>query len=108
MRLVLLASGLFALAAGPSFALTVSSAPPNRDVAPHLSQSTRSGPALKDTWAGGDRPQAGSGFSGAAVSYGVTSFGFGDVRTTVRSTADPRWRERRDTPAPLSLSPPRR
>jgi hypothetical protein len=114
MRLLALLSGLATLAATPCLALTISSAPPSRDAAPHLKPSEGAGPRLQDGWAGGGRPAAapssGSGFSGATVLYGSSeSYGFGSVQTTIRpAPQDPRWNsERRDTPAPLGLSPRR-
>lgn len=114
MRLFALVSGLAALAATPCLALTISSAPPSRDAAPHLKPTDAAGPRLQDGWAGGGRPGAaasyGSGFSGATVIYGSSdSYGFGNVRTSVHGAPqDPRWTgERRDTPAPLGLSPRR-
>jgi len=108
-RLFLLASSLAFLGATPCLALTISSAPPSRDVAPHLSQTPGSGPGFRDTWAGGGRPQAGANFSGAPVTYGTSSFGFGPIRSTVLPAPRDAWQsERRETPAPMSLSPPRR
>lgn len=112
MRLFALVSGLAALAATPCLALTVSSAPPSRDAAQHLKPDNGSGPRLQDGWAGGGRPAAASssGFSGGTTVYGgTTTYGFGNVHTTIRSgQQDPRWTiERRDTPAPLGLSPRR-
>lgn len=114
MRLFALVSGLAALAATPCLALTISSAPPSRDAAQHLKPSDGAGPRLQDGWAGGGRPAASSNstssFSGRTTVYGdTTSFGFGDVQTTIRSgDQDPRWRmDRRETAAPLGLSPRR-
>jgi hypothetical protein len=112
MRLVGLVFGFAALAATPCLALTVSSAPPSRDAAPHLKPTDNSGPRLQDGWAGGGRPAANSssGFSGGTTVYGgMTSYGFGNVQTTIRSgDQDPRWMtDRRETPAPLGLSPRR-
>jgi len=111
MRLFALVSGLAALAATPCLALTVSSAPPSRDAAQHLRPSESAGPRLQDTWAGGGRPAASSSFSGGTTTSGATtSYGFGGVQTTIRSgDQDPRWTmdRRRETPAPLGLSPRR-
>jgi hypothetical protein len=108
--LTALASTVALLAATPSLALTISSAPPNRDVALHLKPSGQSGPDLRDSFVGAGRPQVGTSFNGSASTYtNTTSFGFGSVRTTIQSDPrDLRWNERRETPAPLSLSPPRR
>src|SRR5688572_6395884 len=98
MRLFALVSGLAALAATPSLALTISSAPPSRDAAQHLKPSDGAGPRLQDGRAGGGRPAATSsstsGFSGGTTVYGnTTSYGFGAVQTTIRSgDQDPRWR----------------
>jgi hypothetical protein len=116
MRALVLAAGLAVVAATPSFALTVSSAPPRPDVSQHLTPTdsrVSAGPRLQDTFVGSGRPTVGSNFTGAPQSaYGTTSFGFGNVRATVTNEPrDPRWSDdRRDTPAPLSLSPylPRR
>jgi len=115
MRLFAIVSGLAALAATPCLALTISSAPPSRDAAQHLRPSDTSGaPRLQDGWAGGGRPAEGSsyssGFSSSTTINGsTTSYGFGNVQTTIRSgDQDPRWlNERRNTPAPLGLWPRR-
>ncbi|WP_068877100.1 MULTISPECIES: hypothetical protein [unclassified Phenylobacterium] len=113
MRLFALVSGLAALAATPSLALTISSAPPSRDAAQHLKPADGAAPRLQDGWAGGGRPAAtpapASGFSGSAVVGETTTYGFGGVRTTIRGGQyEPMWtRERRETPAPLGLSPRR-
>lgn len=112
MRLFALVCGLAALAATPGLALTVSSVPPSRDVAQHLKPSDGAGPRQQDGWAGGGRPAASatSSFRGGATVYGATtSYGFGDMQTTIRGgDQDPRWRtDRRETPAPLGLSPRR-
>ena len=114
MRLFALVSGLAALAATPSLALTISSAPPSRDAAQHLRSSDTSGaPRLQDGWAGGGRPATsqvqGSSFSNGSIYSNSTSYGFGGVQTTIRNgDQDPRWTsDRRDTPAPLGLSPRR-
>lgn len=112
MRLFALVSGLAALAATPCLALTISSAPPSRDAAQHLKPADGAAPRLQDGWAGGGRPAAGgpSGFSGSTSVYrNTTTYGFGDVQTTIRSGQDdPLWgREGRETPAPLGLSPRR-
>lgn len=112
MRVIALAAGLAFVSATPSLALTVSGTPARpTDVAQHLKPSEGSGSRLQDSYVGAGRPMTGSSFTGAPQSYGTTSFGFGPVRTTVTSgSQDLRWRDRRDTPAPLSLSPymPRR
>lgn len=115
MRVLVLAAGFAFVAAAPSFALTVSSAPPRPDVVQHLKPADAgpSGPRLQDSFVGAGRPSLGSNFTGASQSsYGTTSFGFGNVRATVTSDPyDSRWSDdRRDTPAPLSLTPhlPRR
>jgi hypothetical protein len=114
MRLFALVSGLAALAATPCLALTISSAPPSRDAAPHLKPTESSGPRLQDGFAGSGRPASGasygSGFNGSSAVYSnTTSYGFGSVQTTITNDArDPRWaNERRDTPAPLGLTPRR-
>jgi len=112
MRLFALVSGLAILGATPCLALTISSAPPSRDAAQHLKPAERSGPRLQDTFAGGGRPSSGASFSSGANSsvYGsTTTYGFGSVQTTVTNSGrDPRWTsDRRDTPAPLGLSPRR-
>ena len=115
MRLIALAAGLAFAAATPALALTVQAAPPRPDVVQHLkpAEGSVSGPGLRDGFVGAGRPMmSGSGFTGAPQTMpGTTSFGFGNVRTTVTSEPyNPRWNDRRDTPAPLSLSPyiPRR
>ncbi|MBX3484827.1 hypothetical protein [Phenylobacterium sp.] len=117
MRLFALAAGLSLAAATPGFALTVQSAPPRPDVSQRLTPTDSRAAAsvrLQDTFAGAGRPTMGSTFTGAPpTSYGTTTFGFGNVRTTVTSDPyyDRSWsNDRRDTPAPLSLSPylPRR
>lgn len=113
MRLFALVSGLAALAATPCLALTISSAPPSRDAAPHLKPSeSSSAPRLQDGWAGGGRPATfsnGSGSTMSTTSGTVTTYGFGNVQSTVRTyDQDPRWTmDRRETPAPLGLSPRR-
>lgn len=109
MRLFAFVSALASLAATPCLALTISSAPPSRDAAPHLRPAEPSGARLQDTWAGGGRPAAFSG-SPTTASGSMTSYGFGGVQTTIRTyDQDPRWTmDRRETAAPLSLSPPRR
>ena len=112
MRVIALAAAMSLLSAAPSLALTVSGTPARpTDVAQHLKPSEGSGPRLQDSFVGAGRPMTGSNFTGAPQTYGTTSFGFGPVRTTVTSEPrDPRWNDRRETPAPLSLSPyiPRR
>ena len=114
MRLFALVSGLAILGATPCLALTISSAPPSRDAAQHLKPTENSGPRLQDTFAGSGRPASGasysSGFNGGSSVYSnTTSYGFGSVRSTITNDPrDPRWTsERRDTPAPLGLSPRR-
>jgi hypothetical protein len=107
LRLLALASGLAVVGATPCLALTISSAPPSRDVAPHLAQPANAATPSRDAWGGG-RPQTGMNFGGAAVTYGESNFGFGSIRATPNGFRDVRGNERRDTPAPLSLSPPRR
>jgi len=110
MRLVVLVSGLAALAATPCLALTVSSAPPSRDAAPHLKPSDSAGPRLQDGWAGGGRPAASSTFSNGTSTYGSsTGYGFGNVQTTIRSSdQNSVWMGgRRETSAPLGLVPRR-
>jgi hypothetical protein len=111
-RLVVLASGLALMAATPALALTVSSAPPSRDVAQRLNQAGASLPAARDAWGGG-RPQAGASFSSSTTTPSGTSssFDFGSVRGTVYSTPGSAWTtDRRDTSSqnPLALTPPRR
>lgn len=106
MRLFALVSSLAVLGATPSLALIISSAPPSRDAAQHLKPSATSGPGLRDTWAGGGRPASFS--SGTTPERSATSFEFGSVRGTMSSQPrDPRWDDRRETPAPLSLIPRR-
>lgn len=113
MRLFALVSGLAALAATPCLALTISSAPPSRDAAPHLKPSESAGARLQDGWAGGGRPASASssGFGNGATIYGgtTTSYGFGNVQTTIRSgDQNSLWpNERRETSAPLGLVPRR-
>lgn len=110
MRLFALVSGLAALAASPCLALTVSSAPPSRDAAPHLKPSESAGPRLQDGWAGGARPAASASFSNGTPTYGsTTSYGFGNVQTTIRAgDQNSLWMGgRRETPAPLGLVPRR-
>jgi hypothetical protein len=112
MRLFALVSGLAILGATPCLALTISSAPPSRDAAQHLKPAESSGPRLQDTFAGSGRPASGasysSGFSGGSNSN-TTSYGFGSVQSTITNVQrDPRWtNDRRETPAPLGLSPRR-
>ena len=106
MRLFALVSSLAALGATPCLALTISSAPPSRDAAQHLKPSETTGPSLRDTWAGGGRPASFS--SGATRERSTTSFDFGSVRGTMSlQPRDPRWNDRSETPAPLSLIPRR-
>ena len=111
MRLFALVSGLAILGATPCLALTISSAPPSRDAAQHLKPSETSAPRLQDTFAGGGRPASGASYSsgGSTVYSNTTSYGFGSVQTTITNDArDPRWtHDRRETPAPLGLSPRR-
>lgn len=112
MRLFALVSGLALLAATPSLALTVSSAPPSRDAAQHLKPSDSSGPRLQDTFVGSGRPATSSTFSngsgGSSVYSNTTSYGFGSVQTTISNDArDQRFMDRRDTAAPLGLVPRR-
>lgn len=106
MRLFALVSSLAVLGATPCLALTISSAPPSRDAAQHLKPAATSGPNLRDTWAGGGRPAS---FSNAtSPERNSSSFDFGTVRGTMSSQArDPRWSDRRETPAPLGLVPRR-
>ena len=115
MRLIALAAGLAFAAATPALALTVQAAPPRPDVVQHLKpeEGRSGGPRLQDGFVGAGRPMmSGSGFTGAPQTMpGTTSFGFGNVRATVtQQPYDARWSDRRETPAPLSLSPyiPRR
>ncbi|MBL8555262.1 MAG: hypothetical protein JNL41_13350 [Phenylobacterium sp.] len=117
MRLFAFAAGLSLATATSAFALTVQSAPPRPDVGQRLTPTdsrAASSMRLQDTFAGSGRPTMGSTFTGAPqAAYGTTSFGFGNVRTTITSDPyyDRSWsNDRRDTPAPLSLSPrlPRR
>ena len=111
MRLFALVSGLAILGATPCLALTISSAPPSRDAAQHLKPSENTGPRLQDTFAGGGRPATSSvsGFSnGSAVYNNTTSYGFGTVQTTITNDGrDRRFIDRRETAAPLGLSPRR-
>jgi hypothetical protein len=102
------------LAAAPALALTVQSTP-NREAVQHLRQQKQDAPAqLPDSLTSSDRPgwATGADFSShpGTPTPGVTSYNFGNVRTTVM--VDPDYargqQERRETPAPLSLSPPRR
>jgi hypothetical protein len=111
MRLFPLVSSLAILGATPCLALTISSAPPSRDAAQHLKPSESSGPRLQDTFAGSDRPaiSSSSGFTGGSTVYSnTTSYGFGTVQTTITNDGrDPRFIDRRETAAPLGLSPRR-
>jgi len=109
MRLFALVSSLAALGATPCLALTISSAPPSRDAAQHLKPSETTGPALRDTWAGGGRPTESASFSGGnTIERSGASFDFGSVRGTMRAQPqDLRWTTRRETPAPLGLVPRR-
>lgn len=113
MRLFALVSGLAVLGATPCLALTLSSAPPNRDAAPHLRASESTGPALRDTFAGSSRPGMSTGYyssgfsNGATVYSNSTSYAFGSVQTTITNGRDPRFMDRRETPAPLGLVPRR-
>src|SRR5262245_7361256 len=95
--LFVFATGLALLAATPSLALTVSSAPPSRDVAQRLNQAGASVPAPRDAWGGG-RPQAGSNYNGdGTVTYGTTGT-FGTFRSTVQPQPRDAWsNERRDS-----------
>ncbi|MBW8815670.1 MAG: hypothetical protein JF588_19805 [Caulobacterales bacterium] len=102
------------LVASPCLALTVQSTP-NREQVEHLRQQKQtSGAQLPDSLTSSDRPgwATGANFSSSrgAATPGVTSYNFGNVRTTVM--VDPDYARdqqvRRETPAPLSLSPPRR
>lgn len=116
MRLLAITAGLTAIAAAPCLALTVQSAPPSPDVAHRLTQGGASfGQKLEDTWAGSGRPGERSDVVNGRTYRSTQSFGSGTVTTTFRTGAsqgdwaDPRWNDqRRETPAPLSLSPPRR
>ncbi|HET6970664.1 MAG TPA: hypothetical protein VFH92_06030 [Phenylobacterium sp.] len=102
-------------AATPCLALTVQTTP-NREAVQHLRTQQQTAPAqLPDSLTSSDRPgwATGPGFTSggsAAPTPGVTTYGFGNVRTTVIVDPDSaRYsQDRRDTPAPLSLSPPRR
>jgi len=111
MRLFALVSGLAILGATPCLALTISSAPPSRDAAQHLKPAESSGPRLQDTFAGSGRPASGASYSsgGSSIYSNTTSYGFGSVQTTISNDPRaPRWtNDRRDTPAPLGLSPRR-
>jgi hypothetical protein len=118
VRFCALAAGFSALVAGPSLALTVQSAPPSPDLAHRLAPTGKTfGPRPEESWAGGGRPaERASGFYSDGQSYTSSrSFGSATVTTTFQNGSprdawtDPRWTdERRETPAPLSLSPPRR
>jgi hypothetical protein len=110
-----LAAGTAILAAAPCLALTISSAPPRPDVAQRLKPADRAGAGLDGAWAASERRSERSGLSGGITFESTQTFGFGDVTTTIRRGPDadfwqdPRWSgEARETPAPLSLSPPRR
>jgi len=111
MRVFAIVSTLATFAALPSFALTISSAPPSRDAAPHLRPGPETGPRLQDTWLAGGRPSA---LSGASIQPDViTRYGFGGVQTTIRTfSPGTLWshelRDPRPPPSlsPLSLSPP--
>ena len=116
MRLFVLAAAAALLAtpllATPCLALTVTNAP-NRDTVAHLQQQKQTqAPNLPSGFVEGSfgRPQAGLGLSGnGGPTPGVTTFGFGNMRTTVMVDPDaPRLGERRETQAPLSLSAPQR
>jgi hypothetical protein len=100
--------------ATPCLALTVQTTP-NREAVQHLRTQQQNAPAqLPDSLTSSDRPgwATGANFQsgGGAPTPGVTSYNFGNVRTTVM--VDPDYSrsqsERRETPAPLSLSIPRR
>ncbi|PZQ44429.1 MAG: hypothetical protein DI570_28470 [Phenylobacterium zucineum] len=84
-----LAAGLLMAAATPALALTVT-ATPNLEQAQRL-QAQRGGgggPSLGDTFAGSGRPMDAAGFStGTQQPYGrgVTTYGFGNVTTTIRT-----------------------
>jgi hypothetical protein len=110
-----LVAGTAMLAAPPCLALTISSAPPRPDVAQRLKPADGAGFGLDGAWAKSARPAEQPGFSGGVTFESTQTFGFGGVTTTIRRgpdadfRQDPRWTgERRETPAPLSLSPPRR
>ncbi|WP_296596971.1 hypothetical protein [Phenylobacterium sp.] len=108
MRLFAFVSAVAAIVATPCLALTISSAPPSRDAAPHLRPAQTAGPRLQDTWAGSVRADTYS--NGPPTASGtITAYGFSDVRTTSGTyDQEPRWMmERRETPAPLGLSPRR-
>ena len=99
------------LVATPCLALTVQTTP-NREAAEHLRLQQQSAPAkLPDSLTSSDRPgwATGADFTSrnAAPTPGVTSYNFGNVRTTVMVAPDAqRYPGRQDTPAPLSLTPP--
>lgn len=101
------------LVATPCLALTVQTTP-NREAAQHLRSQQQNAPAqLPDSLTSSDRPgwATGADFTSrnAAPTPGVTSYNFGNVRTTVMVDPDAqRYQGRQETPAPLSLSPPRR
>jgi len=79
-----------ALAAAPALALTVTPAP-NRDQAPHLKQTPRSGGGvdLRDSLAADARPQGGLDFVGSQGDYRRTqSYSFGNVTTTITTGRD--------------------
>lgn len=108
--LIALAS-VVALMATPCLALTISTAP-NRDAVAHLQQQKASrGASLPAGFTeSAERPQAGLGLTGGqTMTPGVTTFGFGHVRTTVIVDPDnmPPLGQRRETQAPLSLAPTR-
>jgi hypothetical protein len=113
--LIVLVAGTAMLTALPCLALTISSAPPRPDVAQRLKPADRPGFGPDGAWAASASPDERPGFSGGVTFEATQTFGFGAVTTTIRRGPDadfwqdPRWAgERRETPAPLSLSPPRR
>ncbi|WP_293903367.1 hypothetical protein [Phenylobacterium sp.] len=102
-----IALGVLALAT-PALALTVTAAP-NRDQAAHLQQQRGStaNVDLRDTLAGGGRPQAGADLTSRQGSNDQTqTFSFGNVTTTV-TTSRQDYRQDFDTPrSRLDLLPP--
>jgi hypothetical protein len=118
VRAFAFALGLGALAATPCLALTIQAAPPRPDVAQHLHSTTTPGTRvlpgpddLQGSFVASERPQLGSGFTGAP-SIGTTSFNFGPIHgaTTVTPGYGAALNDarRRDEENPLSLILPRR
>jgi hypothetical protein len=105
MRIITgLVAGLALAAVTPALALTVT-ATPNVEQAQRLqAQRGGGGPSLGDTYVGSGRPMDATGFSnGTQQTYGrsVTTYGFGDMTTTIRTDDGSFYR------APSSYDTPR-